>query len=411
MRTLKKRGVYTFLRLGSLGSKLLFLLVINKYFEADSIVTFYLINFTLVFLVYLANLDLSTINARTYFSPELSGLNQRKAELINFHFSFIALSALVGALLSFFYFSFAVGVKIGVYAALIFIVEYVTKDLERWLVLLDKQVSSALSLFLRTAGWIMLSVSAILAGLQYMDLVYSLYIVFGFLSLWYCMRCISPEFNIKPVVPSIRRVVIAARESSKIFASVLLTKFVFAMDKQLVAHFVENPDEAAAYVFFFSFAYLVLTLCEIMIFNFELPTMLKARAALGEQAKRVVRPIVTKASLMVVGAAVSVVAASYVSILLTNKEVYLQYMTILILLVVAVALYCVQQVIRYWLYVSKKDNQILIASSVMVLMFIITLLLLFQLVSIGVAESVATSILVAVMSSMMVSVMFYRAAE
>jgi len=401
--------LYATLRFSSLGSKFLFLIIANKYLDPKDVVNYYLINFTLVFFIYFFNFEVSATNAREYFLSKCAESNQKNS-IFDFHFSFIILSCFIGGTLTFLYFTFITNLYLSITAALLFIIEYLSKDIERWLVLFDKQVSAAISLFLRTASWVFISVSFIIFGNTNVLYVYAFSISFGFLSIFFGLFMLYPclQHKLLLTMPPVREIKKVIMKSIKLFISILLIKMIFSLDKQLLTQLSDNKILTSVYFFFFSFSYLTLTACETLLFNFEFPKLLKNINDPIMSNKVLFRSLQRKTITLTLLFFLLVSLVCSISIIYTGKQHFFSHWPLFLLLAVAVVLFTIQQVYRFWLYAFKKDTEILYISLFMSLGFILSLFFLNIAFDFRVEYIIAQSILVSTMAGLLISFIFYK---
>src|SRR5690606_18785983 len=144
---------------------------------------------------------------------------------------------------------------------------------------------------------------------------------------------------------------------------------------------------------YFTFAYLALTACEIMIFNFELPAILKAQGVEGDSAKLLIRPVVMKALMCLCITNVGLCVIVFGSIIYTGKAAYTQHLPVFFMLMLGVSGYAIQQVFRHWLYVKSHDKQILSISLAMLVVFVVSVFIAVVVLQMPMVTGLALSIM------------------
>ena len=387
-----KRAYFFLFRAGALLAKFVFLLFANANMESSDVVNFYLINYTVMFCVYLVNFEYSSYAIRRMYS-NLAGireLRQGYSEIL----SFVLTTSIAGCTLTFIIF-IGDGYELAVISLLSFLVEYYTKEFERWLVFNDFQIKSAFSSFFRSAFWVLI---VLIVG-RYCSVsllfVYLSYLSAGLFSILFCIFFLSKESSIRLSFKFCgpRHVISCCKLSGVIFTSLILIKFLFAFDKHIVQFFSEDPV-AAAYVFYFSLAFLIVTFLESMLYAFDFPKMIKLGAKGGRSVELFFKTVLVKSVLLSLLLGLGVSILSYLLCFFLGKEEYLEYFYAQIFLVASIVSYAVYLVVRQYLYVKGRDLLIFSNSVILLvafLLFFFIFYLLTEIVLLSVSGAMAVS--------------------
>jgi hypothetical protein len=338
--------------LSTIGTRFLLLLFMNYFFTVEKVSVYYLLANALFFIGYLSNSEFGTITTREYFS---SGT---KKDAFSAHFLHLLMSGMLGCLIVIGYMEFLKLPDLIFYCVFLFILDYLNKDLERWLVLHTLPIQSAISLFLRSSAWVYLLIPyAYIYDQRNLEQFYAAAIAFNIFALALNLKNCNFFFSSNKLIwvgfPYIWSLI---KKVIPVFIATILIKLLFTLDKNVLDFFSEDKVELASYLFFFSFAYMILTFVEIFIFSFDFPKILVAYKQGKLNALSIHSKIMKKVCLLAFTSCIFISFFSYFAIYLIDRGEYFSFYPVSILLNLSVVFFSIYQGYRYWFYVAQKDN-------------------------------------------------------
>lgn len=249
--------------------------------------------------------------------------------------------------------------KIALPFFLILILEHLTQEMYRILIAMHDQTAATIILFLRSGIWVLAIIPAMYAKWvpAEIDNILNAWIAGGVLSLIFGMRAIGVHLETPLRAHLNWKFIIGGLKTGILFLSGgILAKSLFTVDRYLFEN-LNNMEILAAYVVFSGIAMAMLSVIEASIFSFLYPKLVSS-IKLGDLRgyKEIKREIWL--SVCIALTLMSVIIWQVTPFLLKwiDKQIYLEYVEILWLLIAVVSLYCINVIPQYQLYGFGADK-------------------------------------------------------
>lgn len=260
-----------------LSSKFILIIILAKRLEAYELGLYGLIQSIIVYYMYFCGCDIYTYSTREYIKSKDEAILIKHAKTILF--------------LSFLGVIFAVVFLEGMESVLEYIpiilvlciVEHYNQEVGRILIAKSHQLKAGVQLFIRTAVWCY--IIAIISGLNLVDLnlhiVLILWAIFSFISLFYGLFILFKvtDINFEKIVNvklTTNWLAKALKTSIVFFIGTLAVRTIFVLDKTYFEYNNQLKD-MGVYVFYSSFAGVLLSFCDSAIFQFSYPKLISYR--------------------------------------------------------------------------------------------------------------------------------------
>ena len=241
------------------------------------------------------------------------------------------------------------------------VVDHISDELSRILIVLDKQLMAGFQLFIRSGVWVLLVIPAMhtYSELRVINLVLGAWLSSSIVSVLFGAYCLRREFEF-PTGFKVSFVWIKSAFSVGLiymFSSVLV-KALFSVDKFLLQQ-ISGEDILGVYVFYFGISMGVMGLVEPAVFSFQYPRLL--RAALGDDAKEF-----SKAIKSVFVNSVAILAILFFGLILTfsymadffGRDIYIHFKDDFVYVALVAMLFLLSKIPHFVLYALKKDKEI-----------------------------------------------------
>lgn len=361
-----------FLRFSGLGGKFLLLVFISKYLDIAIVGQYGLIVGLVGIMLYFVGMDLYTYTTREIISGQItvwtSLYNQFFFYFVNYFTLFIFWHwiAPISGVNSYEYFVF-----------LLLIVEHLSQETYRLLIILNKITLANMQLFIRSGLWCYVAMIFILNK--------SINIV-GILNFWFLGSLFSFIFScicIYKIVPPVKNDLILRLDWIKkgvkvafvFFVGTIMLRSIFYFDRVLISHF-SNDIIVGTYVFFMGIANSVQSALDVIVISRYYPRYLevihkKDTSAINYYRKKINRLLIYLGAVLFVCS----VFACVVVVWLLNKKIYIEMFYIYPLICFAIWLSNMSIVDHYFLYGIKQDIYILKCN----LLMLVTFFLIFSL--------------------------------
>ena len=385
------------LRLGMLISKSLFVFVAAKYLELSDLGLYSLVGVTISYGIYLLGLDFYTFTTR-----ELIGLGEEGAAkyiigqirfcLLSYLFFFIPLLVL-------FQFDFLPWNVVGIFFILL-LAEFISQELTRVLIALERTVIASCILFLRTAIWcyILAALFIWVDGTRNIEwILYSWLFssVFSVVIAMYLLRFVGWK-NVFCQPLELKWIIKGVKLAFPMLLSTLAIKTVFTMDKYSL-EYIGGLSLLGVYAVYIGICNAFLSFMDAAVFQFRYPKLVKYKNSNQPElflleVKRLVLSVFGYMTFILLALfLVSDLVFSYL-----NKPEYLKHISIYWLLIWAHVLLVISYIPHYVLFAMKKDKWLLFAH----FLALLTFLCLIEILNI---ESALERIAMALLGSMAVA--------
>lgn len=377
--------LYVALRASSLGSKLLLIIFINKYFSLSDIVTYNYIIFAVIYTVYFSNFEIGSVITKRAFG------SKGQLHLLRPYLCFFIISSVVFSIILFFIINEKYSSQLSIYCVLFFIMEYWNKEIERLLFLIDNKLSAAINLFIRSGISSLLSIVIMYYFKADIYTVMFVMIVSGGASLLLGMCNISSLYkSIKTRTKVSSSIYIKImKESLFLFMSLIALKTFFYIDKEIIVQLSNDKIKSAAYFLFYSFSFLILTFNEIILFSRTFPKLLTRtnRENIKDEFIALIKKVVFCSFVigLVINASIAVV------LIITDKTIYFDYIEVLLIQMLTIISYSIIQVQRYYLFINDETKSILTNNIVILISMVAAVYTLYSCNKVDIITSVALS--------------------
>jgi len=348
------------LRGGGLFGKFLLIIFIANYFSLEDVGIYGLVTAAVVFGTYLLGFDFYTYSIREMAASNGADLSW---QLKNHLFWLICCYSIFLPLISVVFFLDLLPGKVAFWFYAILIFEHVATELSRLLIVHEKQMIAAISVFARNGLWAFLCVAymyfyAERRTLEVVFLSWVLGLVFALtLSLTYLNQGgylkISGAINYRWILSGLK-------VSFPLLLATLSVKALFTIDRYLLGY-VSDTSIVGVYVFYMSVAAVVIAIIEQGVFNFFYPRLIRCwRLGNIEAYKKQSRAMERLFLICVVPLLVATVAMVDFSIGFIGRPEYLNNIYVLYGALVASFFFTWSMVYYYELYSRSLDRYIVI---------------------------------------------------
>lgn len=391
-----------------LSSKFILIIVLAKKLEAYELGLYGLIQSIIVYYMYFCGCDIYTYSTREYIK------NKDEAILIKHAKTILFLSCL-GLIFAVIFLEGMEGVFEYIPIILVLcIVEHYNQEVGRILIAKSHQLKAGFQLFIRTAVWCY--IIAIISGLNLVDLnlhfVLVLWATFSFISLFYGLFILFKvtDINFERIVNvklTTNWLAKALKASLVFFVGTLAVRTIFVLDKTYFEYNNQLKD-MGVYVFYSSFAGVLLSFCDSAIFQFSYPKLISYRKdGLNKLMKNEMLRMLAQCSLIFI--LFSIASYLFLGYLIDyiGRNEYINNMNYFWwLLVINFILVC-STVFHYVIYAFNYDKSIMFISVISLLSFI-TILIMGYFYNVSVMQTVVFGVFVSTVITCVMKLMKLR---
>tara|TARA_B100000963_G_scaffold361610_1_gene398097 strand:+ start:10147 stop:11370 length:1224 start_codon:yes stop_codon:yes gene_type:complete len=362
-----------FLRSLTLFAKFSLILILAKFLSANDLASYGIIYATIIYSLYVIGLDFYIYSTREY----VNNLKQRKIIIEN-HFTLILISIFLAIFFIGYFASFEDKIfnYFGYFICLL-VLEFLSQEIFRILVIQKRALSAGLSLFFRHGLWVYILLGYFYLFPNNIDLKIVLF-------LWCCGGFISILFgilrlkNINNFTFTISSSFI--KKGLKIvipfFIGTIAYRLLFLLDRFYYESFFNN-DILAAYVLFSSICISMLSFADSGIFSFSYPKLIENNSKNNLITfKRIYSKLGISVLLFCVGYSVAILLFTPALLEWIGNPIYLKFKDLLELQIMISFIFVLSMVPHYALYAYKKDNYIIFSHVTSVIIFIISIFLM-----------------------------------
>ncbi len=271
----QNRITNTILRGFSLISKLVLVVYLAKFFTLEDLGTYSIIFYTINFLTYLLGFEYFNYSGRQISQAK----NQRERIIhLSSHFSFILSIIWIVPFIYFIGFIDELVSEYIWYLLMLLVLEFLSNEIFRVLIFLEKQIVASMILFIRSALWVYIFIffnyfSLVESRLTILFIFWIFSVTFSIALGIYILQSLGLQFKDINFGFSFRRISSALRFSGYFFISALSVKLIFTVDKYFLKHY-ETMDVVGIYSFFLSICASLTTIFEASTISLYIPKLL-----------------------------------------------------------------------------------------------------------------------------------------
>ncbi|MDW2402511.1 hypothetical protein R7042_09895 [Vibrio sp. 1262-1] len=365
------------LRVGMLGSKSLFVFIAAKFLDLAEFGVYSLVGATIAYAIYVLGLDFYTFTTR-----KLIGLEKGEAaEIIveQVRFCFLSYFAFFVPLFGVFVFGF-IPWDLTLVFFILLLSEFISQELTRILIALEKVVTASIVLFIRTSLWCYLLVLLFVLESETRSVEWILYswLVSSLLSVIIAFRILKfvtwKDLIVQPI--PYKWIINGVKIAFPMLLSTLAIRAVFTLDKYTVEYF-GDLSVLGVYSVYIAVCNALLSFMDAAVIQFSYPKIVKYfnsndKDAYSREMVKFSKSVLGFLSIITLAlSGVSEYVFSYL-----GKEEYLVEIDILWWLIAAHVILIISYIPHYGLFAMKKDR-FLMSSHFIGLVGFITLTFIF----------------------------------
>lgn len=357
------RAFNLLLRGATLASRFLLVVFIAKFLSSEELGTYSLLAASISYALFIVGLDFYTYSSREILAVDKSHWYKMVKNQFLFYLFFYAVSfPLIYFVLSFGF--IPQGFVFWFFALLV--VEHLSQESMRLLVVLNKSLLANISLFIRTGIWVYLCIAVMFYSEQHRHLE-------SILILWWIGACCS----ISLVIPEILKLKRASTADScldlkwliagikvaiPLLAGTLALRSIFIVDRYSLSYF-SSLSSVGVYSFYASFANALLAFVDAVIIMQFYPKMVSAAKEnntelFSSYSRQFLRSLMLLSLILCVGLPVLV----YIILLWLGKGEYLEYFPLIGVMLLTSVVYSLSLIPHYKLYSYGHDGKIVVSS-------------------------------------------------
>ena len=242
----------------------------------------------------------------------------------------------------------------------LFMIEYISQELYRYLILEEKQIRASLSLAMRQAVWMVpLATYGIIANELSLALVLASWILGAIISIGIAVKPLT-QYLVgaplsDPLSPLPNFIFEGLKLSFKFLIGSLCLKAVFVVDRYVLSS-LPNPEHLAAYAFIMSFCMIIYTAVDASILSFYYRRILSGGLSSSQFYKLLLLVAAVSAGISIVSGAMLKVSVSLFSL----DEIYNQ-LDIFFYGALAISCYVCSMVPHYFIYQKRADTYLILS--------------------------------------------------
>lgn len=366
---IRHRLVNVGLRVTSLGSALILVLVMSATFPPSVVGIYGLFTATLSYFVLLVGLDFYTFSQRELAHAVLSNrwliLREHCIAAI---FGYVLAIPMIGMVFS----TETLPSDFLVVFLPLLLSEHLAQELQRVLVVLRRPLSASVVLFLRTGGWILPAIGLLILREPQLTLLHLLlmWLAGSLVAVMTAAILLNPLVDVDSVGPvSWRRLLRGLRTGLVFFVATLCFRLLLTADRYAF-EWIAGTELLGAYVVFASIAMGIVNVLDPALFTFALPDILQAGRKSTWQLRRLVLRTAGQASLLCGLLTVVIVFLVPLGLQFSKEPIYLENLELLWLLLAAATIYGIGMAFHYGLYSQHGERHILLAHVLGVVIFV-----------------------------------------
>lgn len=362
----------------TLACRLLLVLLLARFLPASDVGLFGLFFISVNFGLTLAGLNFHSYSNREAISADRHGKSQLLFnQLVLYLLAYLLMLPLAVA-------TFQAGLLpwtlFGMFLALV-VIEHLSYEAYRLFVALGRPITAGVVGFLRGASWVLLIVPVFLwrEDLQTLTAVLVLWLLGGLASLLFSVAVLYRDgFTFFNGSLDTAWIVRGLRVAAPFFLGTLAIRGIFTVDRYLVEA-LSGLAVVGVYTFYSGICIALLGLIDAAIFSFTYPKLIHSANSGNEvEFKARFRRLCVHCVAATLGLAAIIYALSIPIIRLADNPIYLEYLDLFGLLLIAYCLFIIGSIPHYGLYAIKADGAILQARVVALVSFLASMAIFYH---------------------------------
>ncbi|MCP5147006.1 MAG: oligosaccharide flippase family protein [Pseudomonadales bacterium] len=362
----------------TLACRLLLILLLARFLPASDVGLFGLFFISVNFGLTLAGLNFHSYSNREAIGADGHGKSQLLFnQLVLYLLAYLLMLPLAVA-------TFQAGLLpwtlFGMFLALV-VIEHLSYEAYRLFVALGRPITAGVVGFFRGASWVLLIVPVFLwrEDLQTLTAVLVLWLLGGLVSLLYSLAVLHRDgFTFSNGSLDTAWIVRGLRVAAPFFLGTLAIRGIFTVDRYLVEA-LSDLAVVGVYTFYTGICVALLALIDAAIFSFSYPKLIHSANSGNEVEFKVrFRRLCVHCVTATLGLAAIIYVLSTPIIRLANNPIYLEYLDLFGLLLIAYCLFIIGSIPHYGLYAIKADGAILQARVVALVCFLASMALFYH---------------------------------
>jgi O-antigen/teichoic acid export membrane protein len=358
-----KNFMMLFCRAGTLASKFILLMFLAKYVSLDELGVYSLVTISITYLAFLLGFDFYTYSNRELLKIE----DKEWSGIINSQFVFYSISYTLSipVILAFFYFDMLPWEYLLYFYALL-ILEHLSQELMRLLIVMLKPMQANLQLFIRSGGWILLFIIYYyITGDISLSTLFIFWIFADILAIAFSIACFDKDkkFYFKFSAFNLAWVTKGLRVALPLLVSTLALRGIYVVDRYILKY-DSDIGSVGIYSFYSNMSNALISFVDAVIVVQFYPKLVRAYSSSNiDKYNEVLRSF--KRKMISFCAIIFILLASTFPIvtLYLGKKQLIENISVYYILLVSAVIYSIGLVYHFELYAQGKDKSI-IASSV-----------------------------------------------
>lgn len=258
----------------------------------------------------------------------------------------------------------------------ILVLEHLSYEAYRLFVPLGRPLTASVIVFIRGASWVLLLPLLFVwrEDLQTLHTVLVLWLLGGLLSLSYTgFELYRSGWSFSRVTVDVRWILRGLRVAMPFFIGTIAIRSVFTLDRFFIEAF-SNMSVVGVYTFYTGMCVALLGLIEASVFSFSYPKLISAANSSDPRTFfLLLRRLALQTTIATSAIALLIYYLSRPLILLIDKIIYLEYLHIFELLLIAFSLFIISSVPQFALYAIKCDITILRCNLIALVVFLVSM--------------------------------------
>jgi len=270
---------------------------------------------------------------------------------------------------------------------ILLVFELISQELSRFLIALDMHLQSAIASFIRNSSWSLLSITlfVFIESEREVGNIFYIYLAMSVLSLLYSGYKVSKFFteHDEAVNFDIRKFsnwfVGSMKNSSLYFISGVSASFLFFIDRYMLSHFSSDKD-LATHTVFIAVSLSITSLLLSTVYSYNLPNIVRVvKSKSVKNIQKLFSHLTMEVVILLMLVDVLVVFILPYLFQFIGKEEYISLINYFYLLLIVANVNSISYIPHYYMYSSDMDKTLCIISITGVVVFVVTIFVLFYL--------------------------------
>ena len=375
---IKKRLLNTFLRVLSLGSRFLLIIILAKLLTPYEVGLYGLVTVSIALGVLLLGGDFYTYSHREFLSQDKS----KRFSIIQHHIiaNLMLYSIFLPLHILIFYYKFLPWSLALIFFALL-VVEHISQEIYRLLNVMHEQIKASIVIFIRASLWIFVYLPLMVFFPEFNNLN-------GILIAWLIGSAVSIIYGVNILAQILEPVRWARfnwewiKKGFKISLYYIIGtacyRIITSLDRYLF-EFLSGTELLAVYVLFISLALSIIAFLEPAVFSFLYPRLVESwRKGKISEYKKTMKELTIVTLIVALSLALFVFICTPYLLIWIDNDIYMNNQSLLLILLGASVMSSLSMIPHYGLYAKSKDKIILFAHVSALVVFLIVALLTYR---------------------------------